>query len=98
MKPLSFSQSASLELTEAVRWYEQRRTGWGARLFDAVSHAVDLIERHPDIGSPRTGHQNVRQLTVRGFPLHVVYRARADDVYVVAVAHAKRRPDYWTQR
>jgi toxin ParE1/3/4 len=98
VKPVQVSEPASRELVEAIRWYEERRPGWGARLFDAVSHAFDLIERHAEIGSPRTSQPAVRQLTVRGFPYLVVYRIRPDDVYVIAVAHAKRRPEYWRDR
>ena len=37
MKPLQISEPASLELVEAIRWYEERRPGWGAKLFDPVS-------------------------------------------------------------
>ena len=98
MKPLQISEPASVELTEAVRWYEERRPGWGAKLFDAVSHAFELIERHPEIGSPRRGRPAARQLAVRGFPYVVAYRTRPDDVYIVALAHTSRRPAYWKDR
>lgn len=98
MKPLLLSEPASLELAAAVRWYEERRPGWGRRLFDAVTHALDVIEAHPEIGAPRRGRQSVRKLAVRGFPYVVVYRDREHDVYVVAVAHTRRRPGYWRNR
>lgn len=84
MKPLQVSEPASQELAEAVRWYEERRRGWGARLFDAVSRAFDLIEQHPELGSPRRSPLTVRQLAVRGFPYLVIYRNRSHDSYVVA--------------
>ena len=96
MKPLQISEPASVELAEAVRWYEERRPGWGARLFDAVSQTFQVIEQFPDSGARRRAA--ARQLPVRGFPLLVVYRIRPDVVYVVAVAHAKRRPGYWMNR
>ena len=96
MKPLLISEPASLELTEAVRWYEERRPGWGAKLFDAVSQIFDVIEQFPESGARR--RTTARQLPVRGFPFLVVYRIRSDDVYVVAVAHTKRRPGYWMNR
>ena len=96
MKPLQISEPASLELTEAVRWYEERRPGWGAKLFEAVAHVFELIEQFPESGARRRA--TARQLPVRGFPFLVVYRIRPDDVYVVAVAHAKRRPGYWLNR
>lgn len=51
MKPLQISEPAALELTEAVRWYEERRPGWGAKLFEAVSQAFDVIEHFPESGA-----------------------------------------------
>ena len=98
MKPLQVSEPASLDLTEAVRWHEQRRPGWGARLFDAVAGTFALIESFPEVGSPRRGRLPSRQLKVRGFPYIVAYRIRSVDVYVVAVAHTSRRPGYWKHR
>ena len=92
MKPLQISEAASQEVAEAVRWYEERRPGWGVRLFDAVSDVFELIEQRPEIGSPRKSRPATRQLVVRGFPYVVAYRIRSDDVYVVALAHGKRRP------
>jgi toxin ParE1/3/4 len=98
VKPLQISEPAALELSEAVRWYEERRPGWGGRLFDAVTHAFDLIESLPEIGAVRHGRLPARQLTVRGFPYVVIYRVRTRDLYVVAVAHTSRRPGYWLPR
>lgn len=98
MKPLQVSEAASLELAEAVRWYEERRPGWGGRLFDAVTHSIELIAAHPEIGSARRGRPSTRQLTVRGFPYLVVYQDRGKELYVIAFAHAKRQPGYWRKR
>jgi plasmid stabilization system protein ParE len=98
VKPLHISIPAAQDLAEAVRWYDERRPGWGARLFDAVSRVFDVIERYPESGSPRRVRPVARQLKVRGFPYVVVYRVRLDDVYVVAVAHTSRRPGYWKAR
>jgi len=96
--PLQISEPASLELAEAVRWHEARRSGSGARLFDAVAGAFALIESFPEIGSARRGRLPSRQLKVRGFPYIVAYRIRPEDVYIVAVAHTSRRPGYWKHR
>jgi len=96
--PLQISEPASLELAEAVRWHEERRSGWGGRFFDAVAATFALIESFPEAGSPRRGRLPSRQLKVRGFPYIVAYRIRPGDVYVVAVAHTRRRPGYWKDR
>jgi len=96
--PLQISEPASLELAEAVRWHEERRPGWGGRLFDAVAGTFALIESFPEVGSPRRGRLPSRQLKVRGFPYIVAYRIRPADIYIVAVAHTSRRPGYWKHR
>ena len=61
MKPLTISAPASEELREAVQWYEERRPGWGARLFDAVAHSFDLLIAHPEIGEERSGRARGEQ-------------------------------------
>lgn len=98
MKPFQISTPATEELTKAIQWYEQKRRGLGAELFDAVSHTIDVIREHPEIGVPRTGRLLSRQLRVQRFPYYVAYRIREHDIYVVAIAHTKRRPDYWKDR
>jgi hypothetical protein len=46
VKPVHFSDPASAELSAAIRWYERRRDGLGAELFDAVVATIDLIQSH----------------------------------------------------
>lgn len=98
MKPFQISDPASEELTKAIQWYEQRRAGLGGELFDAVSHTLEVIREHPEIGTSRTGRLPSRQLRVQGFPYKVAYRSRDHDIYVVAIAHTSRRPGYWKNR
>ncbi|HSC08378.1 MAG TPA: type II toxin-antitoxin system RelE/ParE family toxin [Steroidobacteraceae bacterium] len=98
MKPFQLSDPASAELADAIRWYEQQRAGLGGELLDAITEAVDPIRTHPEIGVPRRTRRPTRQLLVNRFPYNVVYRIRDDNIYVVAVAHTSRRPDYWEHR
>lgn len=98
MKWFQLSDPATVELHHAIRWYEQQRPGLGADLFDAISETIELIRRHPDSGAPRATPLPSRQLRVNRFPYRIVYRIREDDIYIVAVAHTSRRPDYWKGR
>jgi plasmid stabilization system protein ParE len=38
------------------------------------------------------------RLHLRRFPYWIVYRIESDHVLIVAVAHDRRRPDYWRAR
>jgi plasmid stabilization system protein ParE len=97
-RPIRTSEPASVEFSEAVRWYEARRSGLGGEFFDAVAAIISLIETNPEIGATiSTGGQTRRALVSR-FPYQVVYRLRPTETVIVAVAHLKRRPGYWQDR
>lgn len=40
----------------------------------------------------------VRRYVMRRFPFLVVYRVLDEKVQVIAVAHGRRRPEYWKPR
>ena len=56
--------------------------------------------RHlPESGAPCRGVRfPARRLIVPGWPFWVIFVVHADEVLVLAFAHMKRRPGYWTRR
>lgn len=92
------SEPASVEFVEAVRWYEARRSGLGAEFFDAVATTVALIETTPEIGTTISTDGLTRRALVARFPYQVVYRLRPTEIVIAAIAHLKRRPEYWRNR
>jgi hypothetical protein len=57
---------------------------------------VDLALRFPMGGSPWL--HRTRRVFTQGFPFAVVYRPDPDGCIIFAVAHTRRRPDYWRGR
>jgi len=92
------SSPASLELTEAVRWYESKRPGLGADFLDEVTRAIDRLGLNPEVGNPMSADQKTRRLFVARFPYQIVYRVRPREIVIVALARLKRRPGYWKHR
>ena len=90
--------SAIEEFREAVRWYEERRPGLGGAFLEAVNSALARIKEHPAIGTGSVEEGRTRRVLVTGFPYQVVYTVRPTEVFVVAVAHLRRRPGYWARR
>jgi toxin ParE1/3/4 len=39
-----------------------------------------------------------QRLILSRFPYSIVFRERLHDIQIIAVAHAKRRPGYWSNR
>ena len=87
---------AADEAKAAERWYRERNETASARFQREIDRAVDLISERPDTGSPYI--ENTRRVLLRRFPFFIVYRVRGDNVQIVAVAHARRRPGYWRAR
>ncbi len=93
---LEFHPDAQADYDEAVARYEGERRGLGVRFGLAVREATDRAAEAPLHGSPVS--DNLRRVFVRRFPYAILYAVEAERVYVVAVAHFRRRPDYWRDR
>ena len=87
---------AEADLTEAFRWYEARRPGLGAELIDEAGLAFSRIAENPL--RPRALHRDTRRVHLRRFPYVVLYIARGDHVFVLAVLHERRSPRLYRAR
>jgi plasmid stabilization system protein ParE len=96
MKPALFHHLADRELAEAIQFYEDRVPGLGSRFHDHVRRAVDFLREFP-LASPVLDY-GVRKRVVRKFPYNVLYSVEDDYLFILAVAHHKRRPNYWIDR
>ncbi|MCP4214582.1 MAG: type II toxin-antitoxin system RelE/ParE family toxin [bacterium] len=47
---------------------------------------------------PRIDKSGVRKYIVKKFPYILIYRFKDDVIFITAVAHAARKPDYWESR
>lgn len=92
-----FHPAAALEHESQVAYYEERSTGLGKRY-----HVATLRALHQAIEAPHRFKlvcpPDIRQLPLIGFPFTVLYREVSGTVQVLAIAHHRRRPDYWAGR
>jgi plasmid stabilization system protein ParE len=98
---LKVHRRAEAEIREAATWYENQRRDLGRQFLQAVRQAFELLERDPhQFAKLETTSQRdlFRRLFVAGFPYLIVYEIVETDVFVYAVAHASRRPNYWKRR
>ena len=94
---VTFHPDAADEFHSAAEYYDEVLPGLGRRFYEAVRHAADLVANYPDAGSPRA-RTVARQLVVVGFPYDLVYWRRGEEVEVIALAHHRRRPNFWRDR
>jgi len=91
-----FHPAARAEVLDAGRWYEERSPLTAAAFAQEVAATVGLIAEAP-YRYPRAEH-GTRRLALHRFPFNVFYRNGDDEVIIVAIAHQKRRPGYWSSR
>ena len=84
---------AAAEFLEAQRRYTQVSSPLGQRHYDEISRLFGQIGDHP----PRYKQFDppARRVFANGFPYAVVYVARPDAIWIVAVMHVRREPAYW---
>ena len=100
-KPVRLEDEADAEYRAAGRWYEERVVGLGIEFFDAVDATFEQVSRLPKAGALVRRvpvDLQVRRAPVKRFPYHVVYLEAPSTIRVLAIAHDRRRPGYWSSR
>jgi toxin ParE1/3/4 len=92
-----FHPAARRELEEAIDHYNAERQGLGREFREEVQRVLALLTRFPRLGQPVRG--SVRRMMLSRFPYHIYYRLlESDNLRILAVAHNRRRPEYWGGR
>jgi toxin ParE1/3/4 len=91
-----FHPAAADEVERALAWYEERSVFAAAGFLQELTRAVQRIRIAPE-RYPSADH-GTRRIVLEQFPFTAYYVMRRDEVFIVAVAHHKRRPGYWAER
>ncbi|PKM22133.1 MAG: plasmid stabilization protein [Gammaproteobacteria bacterium HGW-Gammaproteobacteria-14] len=92
-----FHPAAEAEFLESVGYYESRVPGLGAALIKEFEALAGLIDHSPK-GWQVELEPDIRRAPLQRFPLSIVYREHQASVQILAVAHNRRRPQYWLGR
>jgi hypothetical protein len=93
-----FEAEARDELFAAATWYDEQREGLGEELLEAVDTVLERVAEAPHSFPKDRFDDRARRASVPRFPFAVVFVVHDNRVRVVAFAHAKRLPGYWTKR
>jgi plasmid stabilization system protein ParE len=91
-----FHPGASKDYAAAFAWYCARGTALASDFEREIDRGIRLVFRNP-LRWPKFDDQR-RRLVVRKFPYSIIYELHGNDVVILAVAHGKRRPNYWRER
>jgi len=97
VKPrLDFHPGAEADYATAFDWYFERSLSAAQNFDEDLAQAIEHIGENP--GRWPINIYGTRRYLLLHFPFSVVYREVHGTIQILAVAHGRRRPDYWKTR
>jgi hypothetical protein len=92
----SFHPEAEMEFNQAIDYYENCAEGLGYDFAVEVYSAIERIIAYPKAWMILA--EGVRRCMTRRFPYGVLYTEEPKNIFILAVMHLHRDPDYWNHR
>ncbi len=93
---IRFVDEARDEFLNGISHYEKQQTGFGRRFKIEVEQSLLWLSEHSEACRLRPG--GYRRLNLRIFPYYLPYIVRGSTLWILAIAHGHRKPEYWIQR
>jgi plasmid stabilization system protein ParE len=93
---LQILREAEEELVAAIAWYEEAELGLGQHFKEEVRARLLWIQKNPEL--PRLRSRGYRRVNLQVFPYYIAYHIWQETIWVVAIAHGHRLPEYWIER
>jgi len=91
-----FHPEAESEFLAAIDYYETCEPGLGydfaADVYSTIENILSFPKAWPIL------EDNIRRCQTRRFPYGIIYVINQDVLYVLAVMHLHREPEYWKDR
>ena len=91
-----FSLEARWEFEEGERYYNRQTPGLGNNFRLEVRHALTRLKSWPLSCPVERGE--IRRLLLSRFPYKLLYSVEPNHLFIIAVAHLHRAPEYWVDR
>lgn len=87
---------ADEEVEETIAYLSERTLHQATRFADHLHDAFSNIRSHPE--RHHFIHREFRRCHLKRFPFSIIYRQQHREIFVIALMHDKRHPDYWKHR
>jgi len=91
-----FHPDAELEFNEAIDYYEAIENGLGYDFSLEIVSAIGRVIDFPKAWLVIEGE--IRRALVKRFPYGILYAEDQGLIYIIAVMHLHRDPEYWKHR
>ncbi|MBA3271279.1 MAG: type II toxin-antitoxin system RelE/ParE family toxin [Acidobacteria bacterium] len=93
---VEFHPAALREAESAQAWYEERSLLAASAFLRELSIAVQRIRQAPH--RYPTAEAGTHRILLDRLTFTIYYRVKSNTLNLVAIAHQKRRPGYWSSR
>lgn len=92
----TYHPHARRELDDAVDYYDSIDLKLGDDFLEEIDDCISRILMFPLAWTKL--HRSVRRCRTHRFPYSLVYDLEEEQVFIVAVMHSSREPNYWADR
>ena len=93
---LALHRHARQEIADAAAFYKERNALVAARFLDGLERVLHQVARNPR--RYRQIDPDLHQPRIAGFPYALIYRVEPSEIFILALKHDRRQPDYWRYR
>jgi len=87
---------ARKELDEAADYYDLIDPNLGDDFLEEIDDCISRILKFPQAWTRLRG--SVRRCRMHRFPYSLIYDSEDEHVFILAVMHSSRKPNYWVNR
>ena len=95
-KPVEYHFEVEAEVIGSAEWYERQTLGLGMDFLNEIHAALEQISSAPEAFGFL--YADVRCHRIHRFPFSILYIDQPENVFIVAVMHLHRQPEYWKHR
>lgn len=91
-----FHPQAQQELEDAVNYYDGISEALGDQFILEIQKTWERIENFPEAWPQLS--KNTHKCRVLTFPYGVIYQLKETEIFIIAIMHLQRQPNYWVDR
>jgi hypothetical protein len=93
---VKFNELSVREMNDAIAYYELQFSGLGTAFKEEIKKAINRIIKYPNAWP--IVDENIRKYILHKYPYNLYYSMEKDHLYIIAIAHQHRKPNYWIDR
>jgi hypothetical protein len=93
---IEFHPDVFEDIRGSYKWYEEKLTSLGGNFLNEIENGLISIQNFPDMWC--SFEHDFKRYILSKFPFSIIYKYRNNTIFVVAIMHNSRKPNYWKTR